>query len=440
MMNEVLIRNAFKRFMIKMTLNNLMVFSGPVVNGIVISRYLGTDAMAAYQIVLPLVFVVMMFSQIISLGVQNNCAKSLGAGREEDAREYYSAAIVFALPLSLLLVFAVFEWADVIVALLGANGVAANLAFDAAEYLKGFSFGIPLLMILPMQIAVFFLEGRAKCAIRAILAQTAVNIVGAFANAIYFEGGMFGMGLLMTVCYFVSFCIMAEGIRESCIRFVLRPLRRRWILPVLRIGLPSAIDRFYKSTQMFVINRVLLLVAPGAAIAAFADINALNNVFNPIVMGLSATTLTMAGVFTGEHDKNSLDALLRIAIKYSLVATLPVALFTTLAAPQIIGLFVTEEGEAFNAAVRSLSIYIWYLPLRAVNNVLQKYYLGINAMKMTYLTSLLDNFLFVCLLSAALGYCFGADGKSPPRTYLQFPKLTTARKRHIAQVMKFAAR
>ena len=111
MMNEVLIRSAFKRFVSKMTLNNLMVFSGPVVNGIVISRYLGTDAMAAYQIVLPLMFVVMMFSQIISLGVQNNCAKSLGAGREEDAREYYSAAIIFALPISLLLVFVVFEWA-----------------------------------------------------------------------------------------------------------------------------------------------------------------------------------------------------------------------------------------------------------------------------------------------------------------------------------------
>ena len=102
--------------------------------------------------------------------------------------------------------------AGVIVALLGANGVAANLAFDAAEYLKGFSFGIPLLMILPMQIAVFFLEGRAKCAIRAILAQTAVNIVGAFANAIYFEGGMFGMGLASALSYYA-----AVGV--SCIYF-----------------------------------------------------------------------------------------------------------------------------------------------------------------------------------------------------------------------------
>ena len=33
-----------------------------------------------------------------------------------------------------------------------------------------------------------------------------------------------------------------------------------------------------------------------------------------------------------------------------------------------------------------------------------------NALKMTYLTSLLDNFLFICLLAVVLGHFFGADG------------------------------
>ncbi len=411
-MNEVLVRGTFRRFMGKMILNNLMVFSGPVVNGIVISRYLGTEAMASFQLTVPLVFVVMMFSQIISLGVQNNCAKSLGAGREEDAREYYSVAVFLTLPVSVLLAFVVFAWAEGIVALLGAQGSAAVLAADAAEYLRGLSFGIPLLLFLPMQIAIFFLEGQAKCATRAILVQTAVNIVGAFANALYFEGGMFGMGLVMSLCYFVSICVMAGGfLREGgCIRLVSRGLRWRQIVPVLRIGLPSAIDRFYKSTQILVVNRVLLLVAPGTAISAFADINVLNNIFNPIVMGLSATALTMAGVFTGEQDRRSLHALLRVAVKHALLVTSLATLVTFLAAPLVISLFVREEGDAYDAAVHALRIFILYLPFRAVNNVLQKYYLGVNAMKMTYLTSLLDNFLFVCLLSVLLGHLFGADG------------------------------
>ena len=411
-MNGHLLQAAFRKFMVKMVFNNLMVFLGSIVNGIVISRFLGTGAMAAFQITLPLVFVVMMFSQIISMGVQNNCAKSIGAGRLEEAREYYSLAVIFALPFSLML--AAFTWcqAEFLAELLGAKGAAAALSADAADYLRGISPGLPLLIFLPMQISVLFLEGRAKCALRAIFVQTAVNIIGVFANVLYFGGGMMGMGMVMSLSYFVSLCVMSGGVFSGGghISFTRCGLHWRKMLSILRIGLPSAIDRFYKSTQMFVVNSVLLRVAPGTAIAAFADINALNNIFNPIVMGLSATALTMAGVFTGERDRNSLHRLLHISVKNAVMVTSLTAMATFLAAPLLIGLFVEEEGAAFDAAVRALRIYIWYLPVYAVNNVLQKYYLGVNALKMTYLTSLLDNFLFICLLAVVLGHFFGADG------------------------------
>ncbi len=411
-MNKILLQGTFRRFMGKMIANNLMIFLGSVVSGMVISRYLGTDAMASFQITLPLFFLTMMLSQIISMGVQNNCAKSLGAGRPEEADVYYSAAILFALPLSLLLAALLFWQAEFCAGLLGAQGTAAALADDASAYLRGIAIGLPLLMLLPMQISLLFLEGRAKLAIRAIFVQTAVNIAGAFANVLYFGGGMFGMGLVTSLGYLVALAAMwgfSSGGKHQ-IRFTCKGLRPGRILPVLRIGLPSAVDRFYKSTQMLVINFVLLRTAPSTAIAAFADINALNNIFNPIVMGLSATTLTMAGVFTGERDKDSLHHLLRISVKHAVMVTLLTALATFFAAPLLIGIFVEEQGAAFETAVRALRIYICYLPVYAVNNVLQKYYLGVNAMKMTYLTSLLDNLLFICLLATVLGHAFGADG------------------------------
>ena len=412
MMNEFLIRSTYRRFMGKMILNNLVVFLGSAVNGIVISRFLGMEAMEAFQLTLPLVFVVMMFSQIISLGVQNNCAKSIGAGRGEEAGEYYSAAILFALPFSLALLGIVFYEADLLVLGLGAGSADGNLAFYAAEYLRGISFGLPLLLYLPMQISVLFLEGRSKVAIQSIFMQTAVNILGAFANALYLEGGMFGMGMVMSLSYFTSMVVMFRGLfsHEGVIRFSCRDAVLWRIFPVFRIGLPSAVDRFYKTLQMYVINRVLLLVAPGTALAAFADINALNNIFNPIVMGLSATALTMAGVFAGEGDRVSLHYLFRVAVGNAFLVAFLATLGTTLAAPLLIALFVGEAGEAFDTAVTALRIYIWYLPFHAVNNTLQKYYLGINAMKMTYLTSLLDNLLFICVLSVALGYFFGPEG------------------------------
>lgn len=413
MNNDVLLmKTTFRSFMKKMILNNLMAFMGSIVNGIVISRYLGLTAMAAFQLTLPLVFAVMMMSQILSLGVQGSCAKSIGAGRQEEARGFYSAAVLLCLPLSLVLAIGLFLAAGPIAMLLGAGGSETEVASHVTAYLQGIAPGLPLLLFLPMQVSVLFLEGRAKYALRAIFVQTAVNIAGALFNVFHAEGGMFGMGVVMSFSYMSSLVVMMAGSfnGSGCIRFCIGEARREYIRPILRIGLPSAADRFYKVVQMYIINLMLVFSASGTAIAAFADINALNNIFNPIVSGVSATVLTMAGVFSGEKDKESLGSLLRLSVREALLVEGLVALAAFLAAPLLIGIFVSDGHEAFSVAVTALRIYILYLPLYGINNLLQKYYLGVQAMKMTYITSALDNLVYICLLAVVLGNAFGAVG------------------------------
>ncbi|MBR3390195.1 MAG: ATP-binding protein [Prevotella sp.] len=408
-MNEDLLKSTYRRFMGKMILNNLMVFLGSLVNGIVISRYLGIEAMAAFQLTFPLVFTVMMFSQIINIGVQNNCAKSLGAGRAQDASAYYSVALVAILPLSIAVAAGLFGYAESIVVLLGGSGEIADLA---AAYLRGISLGLPLLLFLPMQSAVFFLTGQAKCVIRSVAVQSVVNVVGALVNVFYLRGGMLGMGIVMSCCYVAALLVMLREIRQgsNCIRFLWRGWQWRQLWPILRIGFPSATDRFFKTIQMFVINHVLLITAPLTAMASFAVLNSLNYIFLPIAGGLSATTLTMSGVFFGEKDKDSLRGLLKISLAESLPITLLTATITFLAAPILVRLFMNGEGEALETTIAALRIYIWYLPLFAINNIFQKYYLGVNALSLTYLSSAMENLLFVCLLGTFFGLIYGETG------------------------------
>lgn len=408
-MNEDLLKSTYRRFMGKMILNNLMIFLGSLVNGIVISRYLGIEAMAAFQLTFPLVFTVMMFSQIINIGVQNNCAKSLGAGRAQDASAYYSVALVAILPLSIAVATGLFGYAESIVVLLGGSGEIADLA---AAYLRGISLGLPLLLFLPMQSAVFFLTGQAKCVIRSVAVQSVVNVVGALVNVFYLRGGMLGMGIVMSCCYVAALLVMLREIRQesNCVRFLWRGWQWRQLWPILRIGFPSATDRFFKTIQMFVINHVLLIVAPVTAMASFAVLNSLNYIFLPIAGGLSATTLTMSGVFFGEKDKDSLRGLLKISLAESLPITLLTATITFLTAPILVRLFMNDAGEALETTVAALRIYIWYLPLFAINNIFQKYYLGVNALSLTYLSSAMENLLFVCLLGTIFGLLYGETG------------------------------
>ena len=408
-MNETLLKSTYRRFMAKMILNNLMVFLGSLVNGIVISRFLGTEAIAAFQLTLPLVFAVMVFSQIISIGVQNNCAKSLGVGRPQEASAYYSVAVAAILPLSIAVAAGLFGYAESIAVLLGGSGEVAALA---AAYLRGISLGLPLLLFLPMQSAVLFLTGQAKCVMCGVAVQAGANIVGALVNVLYLHGGMLGMGIVMSCCYWAALLVMLRGIRQgsNCVRFLWRGFSWRQLWPILRIGFPSATDRLFKTIQMFVINHVLLVIAPLTAMASFAVLNSLNNIFLPIAGGISATTLTMSGVFFGEKDKDSLRGLLKISLVESLPVTLLMAGITYLAAPILVGLFMADDGEAFETAVAALRIYIWYLPLFAINNIFQKYYLGVNTLSLTYLSSALENLLFVCLLGTILGLIYGETG------------------------------
>jgi len=408
--DSFLLRASFRSFMKKMVLNNLMAFMGSIVNGIVISRYLGLTAMAAFQLTLPLVFVIMIISQIVSLGVQNNCAKSIGAGHQDEAAGFYSTAIACCLPLAALMGFAISCCADPLALLLGADGAGARP--ETADYLRGLAPGLALLVFLPMQVAVFFLEGLSKYALWAIAVQTMLNVIGALVNVLWAGGGMFGMGVVMSLCYLGSLCVMAAGgLRErGCISFSLKQAKLRHLLPILKIGLPSAADRFYKTAQMYIINLMLVFSGSATSIAAFADLNALNNIFNPIVSGVSAAVLTMAGVLAGEKDKESLHRLLHLSLREALLVEGLTALLAFLAAPLLIALFVSPGQEGYEEAVTALRIFILYLPLYGLNNLLQKYYLGIQSLKMTYLTSALDNFLYICLLAVVLGRSFGPLG------------------------------
>ena len=117
---------------------------------------------------------------------------------------------------------------------------------------------------------------------------------------------------------------------------------------------------FVQGDTNFFLNHILLMTTHLTAIASFAVLNSLNNIF----------ALTMSGVFSGERDKDSLQSLLKISLIESLLITLLTAVITCWAAPFFVSLFIVEDVKVFTAAVTALRIYIWYLPLYAISEIL----------------------------------------------------------------------
>ena len=107
---------------------------GVVIDGIVISRFLGSDAMAAYGIVTPVINMTSVFSGVLSTGVQVVCAQHLGAGDAKSARRAFSMCMIVTLAISILILALILIFRTDIAVLLGARNASAHLLPYPADY------------------------------------------------------------------------------------------------------------------------------------------------------------------------------------------------------------------------------------------------------------------------------------------------------------------
>lgn len=410
--NELLLNHTFRGYSGKMIANYLMSFMGTIIDGIVISRFLGADAMAAFQIVMPLTMLNSVIALMFSTGLQTSCSNCLGAGRVGEANSIYTVTMMGLAPIALLFALGVGLFATPLATALGASGDSAYLASEAAGYLRGVAPALGLIVFMPAVTSILFLEGKSKYSMISIACQLVINVAGDFFNAFYLHWGLLGMGLATTLCNLVGIGVMIYGKLNSKggIGFTRAGLAVKQFLSVLKVGFPSALDRLYKTVQTFVVNNLLLVVATGTSVAAYGVLNSVNNIFTPFVMGITVTGMTMAGIFFGERDKDGLRSLFGLTLKSSVIISILIVAVVMVAAPVLVLLFKSSSDPSYDSAVHALRIIIWMYPFYSFNKMLQDYYLGSNATRMTYLVSTLENLIFIIAAVLVLGKLFGEDG------------------------------
>ncbi|OON84981.1 hypothetical protein BXO88_14750 [Oribacterium sp. C9] len=409
-----LIRAVFLSSMVTMILSNLATFAGSMVDGVITSRFLGSESMAAFQLSIPLNLCVVMIFQVFSIGVQNTCARFLGAGKLKSSVSAYTTSVFILTGIGIItgVITAVFH--TPISALLGATGDKASLADGLGQYITGLSFGLPVLFIMPLTIGVMHIEGRGSYVVGSVILQAVVDVVGDLLNVFIFRKGMLGMGIATSVCNYASFLFLIF-IRSRCYEPVIQVDRREFDLSslkeVFKVGFPAAVDRVYKTVQMYTVNMVLAAIATSAEIAAFGAINTLNYIYNPITMGIGTAVLTMSAVFFGEKDEKSIRQLMRYAVRVAIIVEACVAVISFAGAPLMMRMFFDSSNtDSLVIAVRALQMYVLYIPIYGINYMFQKYYNSTGNIKMNYILSAFDNLIFICILVFVLGNLLGSDG------------------------------
>ena len=382
-----------------------------LIDSIMIGRFMGVDALSAYQLANPILLFIAAAANMLSAGVQIACGKSLGKGSREETDSGYSSAFAVGLGVALVLTAAVLIFRTPITTAIGA-GTEGPLFDNTREYLAGFIIGAPGTMIAMILVPFLQIAGQSGLLIAAVLAMTVADIALDLLNVLVFHCGMFGMGLASSLSYYVAMIVGGwYFVSKKCVfRFSRKLITWKKIRELLAGGIPSIIGMSGIVVQVLILNWMLLGTGGKEAVAAYSVVSSIGNAANSITAGVGGVALTLSGIFYSEEDRTSMKEVIQSLFNYSIVLCVAAGILLTLLAPVLARLFITEQGGTLKMAVQGIRLFLLgMLPCCLVVSLKYSYQAS-ERVRLTEIISLFENLLCPVLTAFVLSRFMGTAG------------------------------
>ena len=406
-----MIRRLLKQMLSAQILSALTVSLCLLIDSIMISRYLGEDAIAAYGLSNPLLLAIGAVGTLLAAGIQVVCSKALGRGSQEEANAGYSSAVAAAVAISAAFAAFVILLAPFQAQLMGA-GSSGPLFENTRDYLVGFSIGAPGSMGALVLVPFLQMAGQSHLLIAAVAVMTVTDVALDLLNVFVFHGGMFGMGLASSLSYYAAMVVAGfyflSG--KSVFRFSRKAVSKRKILELFRSGIPTGVNMLAAVAEVYLMNRLLRTLDGKTALAAYTVIQSLGNSANCITTGIGGISLTLCGIFFHEEDRTALRETVKMLCAKSVMLGLCVGALLLVFAPALIGLFIPDPGAAQDMAVLGLRLFAAGLIPCCVNNALKFAYQGTGRILLSEAYSIAEAAVFPVLAALLFSRFMGTGG------------------------------
>ena len=406
-----MIRKLIKQMLAAQTLSALTVSLCLLIDNIMIGRFLGVQAIAAYGLANPILLVIGAIGSMLAAGVQVACSRSLGSGSKEETDRGYSSAIGLMLGISLMFMLLVLLLRNPLATAMGA-GSAGELYDQTRDYLAGFIIGAPGSMGALALVPFLQMAGQSKLLIVAVLGMTVADVGFDLLNVLVFHGGMFGMGLASSLSYYVAMVIaLGYFLSKKCVfRFSLKRISWKKIRELFAGGMPTVVGMAASVVLVFILNKILLNAGGSEAVAAYSVLMTIGNASNCISTGVGGVSLTLSGILYNEEDRTGLRELLRLLTRYAVVLGAAVGALLAVFAPILVRVFIPEAGSAQDMAVLGVRLFALGLSFCCVNNAIKSLYQGTEKVLLTEIISVLEGAVLPSLCAWLFSFLWGVSG------------------------------
>lgn len=381
------------------------------IDGLIVSRCLDANAMAALGIAHPVFSISGIFAGMFSVGMQTLCTRALGRGDVGTFNRLFSAVMILGTAFSLAVTALLLLTARPFAILLGASGKGLALAAPAAQYLRGIGIGLPALIMGGVLAAAIQMDSGRKKVIAAALLCSVANVLLDIA-AVLLHLGLFGIGLATALGQYLQLGLLSLHFlgRDRMLCFV--PLRTDWkeMLELLSCGTEKALRRFSNVLRPLLLNRLIIFYGGTVAMTAMSVQNSLGDFSKLFAVGLADAIALLAGVLYGEKNAEGIDESIRCVYRNCAWFCGMVCILLLVFAKPVTKLYISQEGELLNMTVFAVRMTALQAPLYGLLRSRIAYLQAVNRTRNMQVLSILSTLLYVVLSATVLGAAFGAYG------------------------------
>lgn len=384
--------------LIKFTLPTIimMIFTSiyGVVDGVFVSNFVGSDAFAAVNLIMPVVMILGSVGFMIGTGGSAIVSKTLGEGKKEKAREYFSMLIYLCIVSGVALSAIGIIFIHPIAAALGARG---SIADDCVIY------GRTLLVV----------AEKPKLGLGVSLLAGFTNMFLDFLFIYVLNLGIFGaalatgisqiVGSVIPIIYFLS--DKSDVLKLQKARF-----NKDIIIKTCINGSSEMVTNMSMSLVNMLYNMQLMKYIGTNGVVAYGIIMYVGFIFSGTYLGYAVGSAPVISYHYGSGNKKELKNLFRKSIVLIIVASLVMTGLAEVLAKYLAGIFVSYDNELLELTTLAIRIYSVAYLFNGLNIFTSSFFTALNNGAVSAAVSFLRMFVFQIAMIMILPLILGING------------------------------
>ncbi|MBT2160455.1 MATE family efflux transporter [Zobellia barbeyronii] len=335
-----------------------------LVDSIFVGNWIGSIAIAAINVVLPVSFFIAALGMSIGIGGSSIISRALGADDHAKAVKTFGNQITLTLLITTVMVVLGLYYVDELIPAFGGKGTI----FEPAKiYYTIVLYGVPFLALCMMGNTVIRAEGKPKFAMIAMIIPSIGNLVMDYVFIYIFDWGMEGAAWATTVGYVLCAAYVLYFFLSDKSELKLKPACFKLELPIIKeigsLGFVTLSRQATTSVVYLLMNNILFDLGGEAMVAVYAIIGRMLMFALFPVFGVTQGFLPIAGFNYGAKKYQRVRKSINTAIKYASLLAAIVFVGLMIFPQEIASLFLSDRAGQSAIDLAANAYVLEHIPL-----------------------------------------------------------------------------